>query len=148
VQEVSAGAVLSVDPRVDIDAPTPVEVRAIGHGRIDLDDPAVFLALLEQDAVVNVTSVFDSRSIARPRCVRVDFFCGCSDLPVWRGTGASAVRAAPFLERSDRWAPCFSDCGGLVPSGAGRLDPRAVRLSNAWTTAACSTRVWTTFNPA
>jgi hypothetical protein len=100
-QGVSPRAVLSVDLRVDIDAPTPIEVRAIGHGRIDLDDPAAFLALLEQKAVVNVTSVFDSRSIAHARCVRMDFFCGCSDLPVWRGTGASAVRAAPFLERTD-----------------------------------------------
>jgi hypothetical protein len=101
VRAVSPRAVLSVDPRVDIDAPTPVEIRAIGYGRIDLDDPAVILAPREQSAVVGVTSIFDSQSIDQVICVHEDPIWGCSDPPVWRRTGASAVRVAPFLERSD-----------------------------------------------
>jgi hypothetical protein len=47
-------------------------VQAIGHGRIDLDDPAVILALLEQNAVDSVTSFFDSWSIAQARYVRAE----------------------------------------------------------------------------
>lgn len=53
----------SVDSRVDIDAPTPANVRAIGRGRGVLDDLAVILALREHNAVAGFAKVFNSRPI-------------------------------------------------------------------------------------
>jgi hypothetical protein len=60
VQGVSPRAALSVGLKVDVDALTPAQVQAVQQGQINLDDPAVTLALLKQNAVVGVTGFFQS----------------------------------------------------------------------------------------
>jgi len=63
VEGVSPRAALSVGLKVDVDALTPAQVQAIQQGQLDLDDPAVTLALLKQNAVVGVTGFFQPDSM-------------------------------------------------------------------------------------
>ena len=58
VEGVTPRAALSVGLKVDVDALTPAQVQAIQQGQLDLDDAAVTLALLKQNAVVGVTGFF------------------------------------------------------------------------------------------
>jgi cytochrome c peroxidase len=55
--------VLDLGLKVDADALPPPELQALLHGRINLDDPAVTLKLLQQNAVVGVTGFFDNGAL-------------------------------------------------------------------------------------
>jgi hypothetical protein len=57
---VSPATALAVGLKVDVDALPPNLVQAIEKGRVNLNDPAVTLALLKLNAVVGVTGVFNS----------------------------------------------------------------------------------------
>jgi hypothetical protein len=57
----SPAAALGVGLKVDVDALPPEIQQALARGEVDLDDPAVTLALLKLNAVVGVTGLFDSR---------------------------------------------------------------------------------------
>ncbi len=52
---VSPATALAVGLKVDADALSPSVLNAITHGRVNLNDPAVTLALLDANAVVGVT---------------------------------------------------------------------------------------------
>lgn len=56
---VSPATALAVGLKVDVDALTPAQIRAIKTGNIDLNNPAVTLQLLRQKAVVGVTGFFN-----------------------------------------------------------------------------------------
>ncbi|HEV2919467.1 MAG TPA: hypothetical protein VG673_09520, partial [Actinomycetota bacterium] len=56
----SSRAALGVGLKVDVDALPPELQQALQRGEVDLDDPAVTLALLKLQAVVGVTGFFDS----------------------------------------------------------------------------------------
>jgi hypothetical protein len=56
----SPRAALGVGLKVDVDALPPELQQALQQGEVDLDDPAVTLALLKLQAVVGVTGFFDS----------------------------------------------------------------------------------------
>ena len=56
----SPKAALGVGLKVDVDALPPELQQALARGEVDLDDPAVTLALLKLQAVVGVTGFFDS----------------------------------------------------------------------------------------
>ena len=56
----SPRAALGVGLKVDVDALPPELQQALQRGEVDLDDPAVTLALLKLRAVVGVTGFFDS----------------------------------------------------------------------------------------
>jgi hypothetical protein len=56
---VSPATALAVGLKVDVDALPPNLIQRLKRGRVDLDDPAVTLALLELDAVVGVTGFFN-----------------------------------------------------------------------------------------
>ena len=56
----SPRAALGVGLKVDVDALPPELQQALQRGEVDLDDPAVTLALLRLQAVVGVTGFFDS----------------------------------------------------------------------------------------
>ena len=56
----SPKAALGVGLKVDVDALPPELQQALQRGEVDLDDPAVTLALLKLQAVVGVTGLFDS----------------------------------------------------------------------------------------
>jgi cytochrome c5 len=53
---VSPATALAVGLKVDADALAPDVLNAITHGKVDLNDPAVTLALLDANAVVGVTA--------------------------------------------------------------------------------------------
>src|ERR1051326_6845483 len=57
---VSPMTALAVGLKVDIDALPSNLVEQIKHGQVNLNDPAVTLALLKLNAVVGVTGVFNS----------------------------------------------------------------------------------------
>ena len=56
----SPRAALGIGLKVDVDALPPELQQALQRGEVDLDDPAVTLALLKLQAVVGVTGLFDS----------------------------------------------------------------------------------------
>jgi hypothetical protein len=61
IATVSPNAALSLGLKVDVEAlPQPL-VKALRHGNVNLEDPAVTLALLKRDAVVGVTGFFDAQ---------------------------------------------------------------------------------------
>ena len=55
--------VLDLGLKVDATALPPPQLQALLHGRLDLNDPAVTLRLLRQNAVVGVTGVFDNDTL-------------------------------------------------------------------------------------
>lgn len=57
---VSPATALAVGLKVDVDALPPNLVQQLKKGQVDLNDPAVTLALLKLNAVVGVTGFFDS----------------------------------------------------------------------------------------
>src|SRR5215470_14884408 len=56
---------LSLGLKVDSQALSPSVVEAIKHGKVNLDDPAVTLALIQQQAVLGVVGFFDSNNMLR-----------------------------------------------------------------------------------
>jgi len=56
---VSPATALAVGLKVDVDALPPSLIRQLKRGEVDLDDPAVTLALLKLNAVVGVTGFFN-----------------------------------------------------------------------------------------
>jgi len=62
---VSPRTALAVGLKVDLDALPPQVVQALKGGKVDLDDPATTLLLLQQDAVVGVTGRFDAGGALR-----------------------------------------------------------------------------------
>src|SRR5579884_517165 len=57
---VSPSAALSAGLKVDVDALPQVLLQQLQHGKINLNDPAVTVALLKLDAVVGLTGFFNS----------------------------------------------------------------------------------------
>jgi len=55
--------VLGLGLKVDADALPPNELQALMHGRVNLDDPAVTLRLLQQNAVLGVTGFFNNGTL-------------------------------------------------------------------------------------
>jgi hypothetical protein len=58
---VSPKAALGLGLKVDVDALPDKLVRQLREGKVNLDDPAVTLALLRRNAVVGVTGFFDRK---------------------------------------------------------------------------------------
>jgi len=55
--------VLGLGLKVDADALPPPELQALLHGKVNLDDPAVTLRLLQQNAVLGVTGFFNNGTL-------------------------------------------------------------------------------------
>jgi hypothetical protein len=99
----SPRAALSLGLKVDVDA-LPGSLRSdLRHGRVDLDDPAVTLALLRLDAVVGVKGFFDG-----PRLRAVGITCALCHSTV------DDTLAAGIGNRLDGWANRDLDVGAIV----------------------------------
>jgi hypothetical protein len=110
VAGVSPRAALSVGLKVDVDALTSAQVQAIGHGRIDLDDPAVTLTLLKQNAVVGVTGFFQSDGMTlRSFGIQCAFCHSTVDDSLTFGIG----------HRLDGWANRDLNVGSIIVSAPG-----------------------------
>lgn len=57
---VSPKTALAVGLKVDVDALPPSLISSLKNGRVNLNDPAITLALLKLKAVIGVTGIFDS----------------------------------------------------------------------------------------
>src|SRR5438477_8230517 len=56
---------LSLGLKVDADAVSPSVVEAIKHGNVNLNDPAVTLQLIKQNAVLGVVGTFDGNTLSK-----------------------------------------------------------------------------------
>jgi mono/diheme cytochrome c family protein len=129
---VSPAVALSVGLHVDVEA-LPQEIRdALARGQVDLNDPAVTVALLKHDAVLGLRGTVENRN-GRDTLVRVGITCALChsrvDNSFARGIG----------RRLDGWAATDLNVGAIValsPAipqglkdifrswGPGKYDPR------------------------
>jgi hypothetical protein len=65
VSKLSPQTALSLGLKVDAQALSPATVESIRHGRVNLSDPAVTLALIKQNAVVGVVGTFNGNTLTK-----------------------------------------------------------------------------------
>ncbi len=113
---VSPRTALAVGLKVDSDALPKSVLQAIEGGRIDLDDPAVTLQLLRQNAVIGVKGIFQGERLSS-----VGIQCALCHSTVDN-------RVAPGIgRRLDGWANRDLDVGAIVGL-APNLEPFATLL--------------------
>src|SRR5215467_6228393 len=84
---VSPATALSLGLKVDVDALPANLVQAIKRGRVNLNDPAITLALLKLNAVVGVTALFNSQDTLRSMGIQCAFCHSTVDNSVALGIG-------------------------------------------------------------
>lgn len=118
---VSPKTALSVGLKVDLDNLPGDVVRALRAGKVNLDDPAVTVALLRADAVVGVTGFFDKQ---KKQLVSVGIQCALCHSTV------DDSFAPGIGHRLDGWANRDLNVGAIV-SLAPRLQPVANLLGTS-----------------
>jgi hypothetical protein len=113
VAQLSPTQALGLGLKVDSEALPPSTLNALRHGRLDLSDPAVTLALLRQDAVVGVKGFFTGGSLTS-----IGITCALCHATVDNSVTAGVGR------RLDGWANRDLDVGAIVAS-APNLQPIA-----------------------
>jgi hypothetical protein len=103
--------------KVDVDQLPRNLVNRLRHGRVDLNDPAVTLALLKLNAIVGVTGFFDSQG----NLTSVGFQCA-----VCHSTVDNSLTFG-IGHRLDGWANRDLDIGKIIAS-APNLEPIATLL--------------------
>ena len=101
---VSPKTALSVGLKVDADALPAALKEQIKGGKVDLDDPAITLALLKLNAVVGVTGVFDPSGSLKSMGIQCAFCHSTVDDSFAPGIGT----------RLDGWANRDLNVGGIV----------------------------------
>jgi cytochrome c len=95
---------LAVGLKVDQDALSQEQIVALQHGRVNLDDPAVTLALLQQNAVVGLTGFFGSANNLQSIGIQCALCHSTVDNAVAPGIG----------HRLDGWANRDLNVGAIV----------------------------------
>jgi hypothetical protein len=104
IAAVSPHAALGVGLKVDVEAlPQPL-VNALRHGKVNLEDPAVTLALLERNAVVGVTGFFDAQGNLQSMGIQCALCHSTVDDSLAPGIG----------QRLDGWANRDLNVGAIV----------------------------------
>ncbi len=119
---VSPRTALAVGLKVDAEALPPAVREALRAGRVDLDDPAVTLALLQLDAVIGVKGFFDQKGALSSVGIRCALCHSTVDDSFAPGIG----------RRLDGWPNQDLNVGAIV-SLAPNLQPVADLLSLAGT---------------
>lgn len=101
---VSPKAALSVGLKVDADALPPSLVEQIKAGKVNLDDPAITLALLKLNSVVGVTGFFDAQGKLQSMGIQCAFCHSTVDNSFSPGIG----------HRLDGWANRDLNVGAIV----------------------------------
>jgi hypothetical protein len=101
---VSPATALAVGLKVDADALPPSVLNAIKHGRVNVNDPAVTLALLDANAVVGVTAHRNSTGGLSSIGIQCSFCHSTVDDSVVRGVG----------RRLDGWPNRDLNVGAIV----------------------------------
>jgi hypothetical protein len=105
---------LSLGLKVDVDALPPELQEQIKRGRVNLDDPAVTLALLKLNAVVGITGFFNSSGSLKSMGIQCSMCHSTVDNSLAPGIG----------HRLDGWANRDLNVGAIV-SAAPNLQPVA-----------------------
>lgn len=101
---VSPKTALAVGLKVDVDALPGNVVSDLRHGRVNLDDPAVTLALLRLNAVVGLTGLFDAQQHLRSVGIQCALCHSTVDNSLAPGIG----------HRLDGWANRDLNVGAIV----------------------------------
>jgi hypothetical protein len=101
---VSPTAALALGLKVDVDALPPAVVAGLQGGTVDLDSPATTLALLQANAVVGVTGVFDGQG----KLTSIGIQCALCHSTV------DDSFAPGIGHRRDGWPNRDLDVGGIV----------------------------------
>jgi hypothetical protein len=122
---VSPKTALSVGLKVDIDALPPDLVDQVLQGRVNLDDPAVTLALLKLNAVVGVTGSFNDNGSLRSVGIQCSLCHSSVDRSV-PALCAGAITPNPGTgcigHRLDGWANRDLNVGAIIALSP-NLDP-------------------------
>jgi hypothetical protein len=110
----SPRAALAAGLKVDAQSLPHSVIRALQRGKVNLDDPAVTLTLLREDAVVGLTGFFDRQG----RITSIGIQCALCHSTV------DDALAAGIGRRRDGWANRDLDIGAII-SLAPRLQPLA-----------------------
>ena len=110
IAQVSPRTALAVGLKVDVKALPPELVEALKRGEIDLDDPAVTLALLRLNAVLGVTGFFDESGNLRSMGIQ----CALCHSVVDNSFSAPGVPPGNIGRRLDGWANRDLNVGAIV----------------------------------
>jgi hypothetical protein len=97
-------AALALGLKVDSDALPPPLVRDLQRGEVDLEDPATTLALLELNAIVGMTGLFDQRGDLTSVGIQCALCHSTVDNSLAEGIG----------QRLDGWANRDLDIGAII----------------------------------
>jgi hypothetical protein len=114
---VSPKTALAVGLKVDVDALPGGLVEQIKRGRVNLDDPAVTLALLKLNAVVGVTGVFNSSGTLQSvgiQCALCHSTVDNSNLALCAGQVTPNPGTGCIGHRLDGWANRDLNVGAIV----------------------------------
>ncbi|MGH7432315.1 MAG: hypothetical protein ACREJL_01035 [Candidatus Methylomirabilales bacterium] len=123
IAQVSPRTALAVGLKVDVDALPQKLVQALKKGQVNLDDPAVTLALLQLNAVLGVTGFFDESGNLRSMGIQCALCHSTVDDSLGPGIG----------RRLDGWPNRDLNVGAIVAL-APNLQPVAELLSLGGTT--------------
>ena len=104
VRKVSPRTALAVGLKVDVDALPTTLKDDLAHGRIDLDDPKITVALLKLNAVVGLTGFFDAKGGLRSMGIQCALCHSTVDDSFAPGIG----------QRLDGWAPRDLNVGAII----------------------------------
>lgn len=117
---ISPKTALQLGLKVDVDALDERTVQELKHGRVNLDDPAVTLALLRRNAVVGVTGFFNPDGSLKSMGVQCALCHSTVDNSLSFGVG----------HRLDGWANRDLDVGRII-AAAPDLSSVAALLSTS-----------------
>jgi hypothetical protein len=134
---VSPRAALSLGLKVDVDALPSDLVARVRAGAINLDDPAVTLALLKLDAVVGVKGFFSPEGRLRSVGIR----CSLCHSTVDKSFETAAIPAGSIGKRLDGWPARQLNVGAIIASAPtvkpladllGLDEPTVRRVALSW----------------
>lgn len=114
---VSPSTALSLGLKVDVDALPPSLQEQLKHGKVNLDDPSITLALMKLNAVVGVTGKFNADGSLKSMGIQCSLCHSTVDNSLAPGVG----------HRLDGWANRDLNVGAIV-AAAPNLQPVATLL--------------------
>ena len=109
IANASPEALLGLGLKVDVAALPPPLIAQLTQGQVDLDDPAVTLALLQLNAVVGVTGFFHDNSLQS-----IGLQCAVCHSTVDQSFSAPGIPAGSIGHRLDGWANRDLNVGAII----------------------------------
>jgi hypothetical protein len=109
IANTSPEALLGLGLKVDVAALPPPLIAQLTQGQVDLDDPAVTLALLQLNAVVGVTGFFRDNNLQS-----IGLQCAVCHSTVDQSFSAPGIPAGSIGHRLDGWANRDLNVGAII----------------------------------